>query len=507
MPAQAKRPFTPQSESSQLTCPACGAEIPVPELINATVEGRVRDRNQALLKAEATLRHAQAQLALELEAKDESNRAELQKARVQAEKQIAQKVAEALKSAQDRQKASEEQLRQSYEWEKHLLGVQLAEVHKGKLDLERRTQKELLKLEGALSKAQFDRESAVEEGKQAAQKEANARVSKIQLALEKSQNTLVQRELEFERRFAQATKEAELRVWREAEQKHKAGLAGAMASERQRGKADAERELLGSLREREAQIQELRLQMDELRLKAQEGSSERKGRVAEDGFEAGLREAFLGSGDQLLKTKRGQKGGDFQLVIGEAGRKSILLEVKSTQNFEKGWLRKAKEDRNDARADHVVIVSKTLPPGIELIGQCEEVWISSFDSAIPLLRVLRQELIHVDKARRLYEMGDAEYQALKTFLGGPQFKTQVECIVAMAAERRKELLLEKGQHERMWTQQERAIEKTLASAIRIWVEMDDRSGGGLPESKVLAPFLTPTNPSTRKPRRRGSEVA
>lgn len=491
----------------ELACPSCGVSLPAPALISATVNRQLKDRIRALSLAEASLKEDQGRLAEELAGKDALLRSELQRARVEAEKEIALKVSEALRTAQERQKAVEGRLNEAHLWERHLLEVQLAEAKKGRVDAEQRAQKELLRVQASLVKAQFDREAAIEEGRQGEQRRANARVAEMQIALEKALEKQLKQEADLKRHLAQAVKEAESRTLKDAHRKHKVALDEAMEAGRRLGSAQTDQSHLAALRERDFQIQQLSHQVDELRRIASAGSPERKGGAAEDVFERCLREAFSTNGDQLLKTKRGQKGGDFRLLIGEASRKSILLEVKSTQDFESGWIRKAKSDRDGAQADVVVIVTKTLPAGIELIGQQGDVWVTSFEGAIPLLKVLREELIQVERARRLYALGDAELQALKTFLGGPQFRAQIECIVNLAAEQRKAVLLERSQHERMWTKHEQAINKTLTSAIRIWTEMDDRSGGALLESKVLAPFLAPIETTKPRSRNRKSSVA
>ena len=120
----------------------------------------------------------------------------------------------------------------------------------------------------------------------------------------------------------------------------------------------------------------------------------------------------------VARTKKGQAGADFLITVPRAGGRKLLLESKWTQGFDKGWLAKAREDSKNAGAEVVMIVTRTLPSGVEHLAQMGDVWVTSHRTALALVTAMRQGLIAVERARRAASMDEARVNEVKTYLSG-----------------------------------------------------------------------------------------
>jgi hypothetical protein len=179
----------------------------------------------------------------------------------------------------------------------------------------------------------------------------------------------------------------------------------------------------------EKQFSDLRAQVEEANRKAQQGSQQLQGEVAEGDVEAQLRQAF--PQDQITAVAVGQRGADILHKVVDAGGKvvgSILYEVKNTKAFSDTWLPKLRDDQRSVSAEIAVLVTQSLPKEVATFAQRGSVWVTGFGTWLPLAYALRCCVAEAARARLVAE-GQTEKQAtLLAYCGGTEFRQRIEAM-------------------------------------------------------------------------------
>ena len=82
---------------------------------------------------------------------------------------------------------------------------------------------------------------------------------------------------------------------------------------------------------------------------------------------------------------------------------AILWEFKRTKNWNDAWLTKLRDDQRTAKAEIAVIVSQSLPKGVETFEVLEGAWVTHPRAALPAAMILRQSLLELALARQATE--------------------------------------------------------------------------------------------------------
>jgi len=484
-PSQALRKgqqaFTPSGPT--LKCPECGTDIPVAEAIEQAVAARTAEVGEAQVRFKAQEARLKADAAARLR--------ELEDRLGQAHAEDLRKRLEAAKSTalQKFQEGRNEGLSQVKAVQAHL---KASEIQQAKL------KKALAEAESQQAAAQFDQQAAFEKGRGAAMEASQHQLKDLQKLLDEVRNESLKREQELDKRLARATREAEARAAAQGARLQKATLDAA----RDKIKIELSREVAVDRQRYERQIQRLKQEIDNLQQKADAVPSEVVGEAAEDVLERDLRDAFQAEGDVLARARRGQKAADITLTVARAGGRKLLVESKWTQSWDGGWIAKAKEDRASAGAEAVIIVSRSLPVGVQHLNVVEDVWVASPQTAIVLVSALRQGLIAVDRAKRAANMDESRVQELKAYLGGVKFREQVESLVSLSQGLLDNQTRERTQHDRAWKEARAAFERMLTSALGIWSDLELASGLSLSPGEVVQPYLSPEASSKSSRRKR-----
>ena len=228
--------------------------------------------------------------------------------------------------------------------------------------------------------------------------------------------------LRKQRELDDAKREVELTV----EKRVQAGLAAT----REQAKKEAEDGLKLKVLEKEQTIASMGTQIEELRRKVEQGSQQLQGEVQELELEALLVAKF--PRDTIEPVPKGEHGADaLQHVVGPSGQPcgTIIWESKRTKNWSDGWLTKLREDQRTAKAEIAVIVSQSLPKGVETFGLVDNVWITHPKTVLPVAITLRHTLIEVAAARQASEGQQTKTEMIYQYLTGPRFRHWVEAIV------------------------------------------------------------------------------
>ncbi|HZL36819.1 MAG TPA: DUF2130 domain-containing protein [Tepidisphaeraceae bacterium] len=276
-------------------------------------------------------------------------------------------------------------------------------------------------------------------------------------------------------------------------------VAEAIAPERDKAKKEAEEQQRLRIAERDKTIGELQQKLEEAIRKAEQGSQRIRGEVQELDLEATLRSAF--PRDTIEEVAKGQTGADIlHRVLGNVGQVcgSILWESKRTIRWNDGWLAKLREDQRAAKAEIAVIVSDTMPQGIDHFEQLDGVWVSTLPLAVPLAMALRAGLVETSTARCASEGQQTKMAILYQYLTGPQFKQRVQAIFEGFKALKDDLESEKRATLRRWATKEKQLELVMLATTGMYGDLQGIAGKTLPEIEGLdVPLFGQTEPSTQ----------
>src|SRR5262245_3715278 len=124
-----------------------------------------------------------------------------------------------------------------------------------------------------------------------------------------------------------------------------------------------------------------------------------------------------------MPVPRGEHGGDvIHSVCGPLGQEcgKILWESKRTKNWNDGWLAKLRDDQRAAKAEVAVIVSQTLPEGVDTFHLIDGIWVMSPRCVIPMAIALRYSIIELAAARQAGEGQQTKMELIYQYLTGPR---------------------------------------------------------------------------------------
>jgi len=284
--------------------------------------------------------------------------------------------------------------------------------------------------------------------------------------------------LRKQRELDDAKRELELNV----EKRVQEGLTAT----RQQARKEAEEEMKLKVMEKEQTIISMQTQIEVLKRKAEQGSQQLQGEVQELQLEALLRAKF--SRDTIEPVPKGEHGGDvLQRVISPTGQKcgTILWESKRTKGWSDGWLAKLRDDQRKAKAELAVIVTQTLPKGVETFEFMDGVWVTRPNTAIPVAMVLRQTLLEVAFARQASEGQQTKMEMLYQYLTGPRFRQRVQAIVEAFSAMEDDLNKEKKAITKQWAKREEQIGNVMQATVGMYGDLQGIAGKTIQEIEGL----------------------
>ena len=510
-----KNAFSPSKTEADkvnpiIVCPACGASIQIADALSLALA----EHNAESKRSEITWRQQEAKLKADLAEAVKSKEMELAKAhdqeitnlREESDKKVEIGIAVRTRWLERQKSTVEKRLNELKEQlekaeaeatasflEGRTKGK--AEAKKAELALSDATKesailkRNLAAIQTKLSTAQFDQEAAFQKGRSAAILSSQGQLGELQKALDEIRASAMKREKDLDAKLVQGIRDAEERGKARIDREKKEAVERALQVERERLLAEVLGDWAVERKRFELQATRMKAEIDSLQRRAEAGMSEATGQAAEDVLERDLRDAFQAEGDVVHRARKGQKSADLTLVVTRGGSRKLLVECKWTQTWDAGWIAKAREDRAAAGADAVIIVSRTLPNDIVHLSQIGDVWVASPKTAMVLITALRQGLVAVERAQRASNMDEVRVRELKTYINGPQFREQVEGVVAMAQGLLDSQVRERTQHDRSWKESKAFFERILGSALGIWTDLEIASGQSLQASEVIQPYL------------------
>lgn len=255
---------------------------------------------------------------------------------------------------------------------------------------------------------------------------------------------------------------------------------------RQLARKEAEDEQKLKVLEKEQTIAAMQKQIEDLKRRAEQGSQQLQGEVQELELENLLRMKF--PFDTIEPVPKGEFGGDvLHRVIGSGGQVggTLLWEFKRTKNWSDAWLVKLRDDQRAAKAEVAVIVSHTLPKGVETFELIEGVWVTHPRAALPVAMILRQSLLEIALARQSSEGQQSKTEMVYQYLIGPRFRQRVEAIVEAFSTMQEDLDKERKAIMKQWAKREEQIERVMSATVGMYGDLQGIAGKSLQEIEGL----------------------
>jgi len=345
-----------------------------------------------------------------------------------------------------------------------------------------------IKVEGQLIK---ERTRIIDEETKKAKKAVSSDLAQKEKELAELQTVIeINQEKLAEAQSAQANiikKERELDdARREIELTVEKGIKDKLIETRERAKREAEESLKLNIAEKDQTISSMQSKIEDLMKKADQGSQQLQGEVQELELEENLRREF--SLDVIESVPKGEFGGDVvQRVVSVSGQPCgmILWESKRTKNWSDGWLPKLREDQRAAKADIAVIVSQSLPKGLDTFQTIDGVCVTHPRLVLPVATLLRQSLIEVVQSRQAIQGQQAKTEMVYDYLTSPRFRQRIEAIVEAFSTMQADLERERKVITKQWAKRDEQINRVMKSTVGMYGDLQGIAGKSLQEIESL----------------------
>jgi hypothetical protein len=266
-------------------------------------------------------------------------------------------------------------------------------------------------------------------------------------------------------------------------------VSAALDKVRQLSKAEAESQLKLKVVEKDQLIGSMQRQIEELRRKSEQGSQQLQGDAMEIDLHHILAEKF--GDDEVRRVPKGESGGDVvQHVRSPSGSScgTILWETKRTKSWSDAWLGKLRRDQIVAKADLSVIVSQTMPKGIDHFDLIDGVYVVSSQCIVPVASTLRAALQELAIARQASQGVETKSQLIFRYLTGTTFRQRVKAIVETFTSMQADLQAEKRALKKQWAKRETQLERLSESTAGMYGDLQGIAGKTLGEIEGISLF-------------------
>lgn len=231
------------------------------------------------------------------------------------------------------------------------------------------------------------------------------------------------------------------------------------------------------MKEKEKLIADLKTKLDEAKRKVEQGSMQLQGEIQELEIIDILQNAY--PFDEITQSKKGANGADilqavntqFSVRIG-----NIYYESKRTQAYSDKWIPKLKNDNLSIKADILVLVTETLPKGMNKWGIVDDVWVCDMNSVKELSLVLRYGLLKVFAVAQTQHKSKEKSELLYTYITSDEFKNLFENIVRGFKSIQESHHNEQLKIKRLWIEREKQLQQILSNQVEHYGSLRDIGG-------------------------------
>lgn len=268
-------------------------------------------------------------------------------------------------------------------------------------------------------------------------------------------------------------------------QEERSSLAEQIRNQELQRVAMKEQEMSLKMKELEKQLEDQKKLAEEMSRKAEQGSMQLQGEIQELVLEQLLRSTF--PFDMVAEVPKGVKGADCIMTVrNQIGQEcgKIIFESKRTENFGGDWIDKLKADMLSQNAQIAIIVTKTMPKGMEQFGEKNGVYICNFREVTSLTTVLRNAIIKIHESEKSQENKGDKMVALYNYLTSQEFKGNW-MIMRQGFETLQQMLnKEREDFEKNWKKKSKQIEMIIMNSSQILGSIQGISGQDILEIQI-----------------------
>ncbi|MDH3648932.1 MAG: DUF2130 domain-containing protein [Saprospiraceae bacterium] len=227
--------------------------------------------------------------------------------------------------------------------------------------------------------------------------------------------------------------------------------------------------------------------IEEMSRKMDQGSMKLQGDVQEQAIESYLRATF--PHDDIRPVRSGSRGADCLHEVFSGSQLScglIYYESKRTKSFQTAWIEKFKMDMRANKADIGILVTQSMPKGMERMGELEGIWICTYEDFKVLTPIIRDGLIRLSSAMQMQQRSGDKMSVLYNYLISSEFRMQIEGIVEGFTRLQSELNKEKRAMHAIWKRREKQIEKVLLNTNYMYSSIKGIAGQEVKDIDALS---------------------
>ena len=314
---------------------------------------------------------------------------------------------------------------------------------------------------------------------------------KLEMQLKDLQTENEEREkmlAEFEKRELDLRKEK--RLLEENERKMRLEIARQKDEARKEAvlqiRKEVDEELRLKLAEKDKQMEQLTRTIQDLKRQSEQGSMQIQGDAAETDLKLVLQNNFIT--DEIVDVPTGIRGADLvQTIKSNFGTKMgvILWECKNTKGFNQEWIKKLKDDQIPAKADVCILVTKTLPEGMNSFGLIDDVWVVESSYVIPLTNAIRHQIVQITQLKQSMVGSEKKMEYLYNYLLSSEFKNKIENIIRAFTVLKMDLDVEKRAMQKIWSKREKELERVVSNTSSLYGDLQGATDNQLPKISSL----------------------
>lgn len=219
--------------------------------------------------------------------------------------------------------------------------------------------------------------------------------------------------------------------------------------------------------EKEKKIQDIELKLQETQRVVLQNSQQTQGEAFEKDFLTKLQNSFLE--DTFKEVPVGRNGADIIHDIMHEGVfiGKVLWECKQTKSYSQEWILKLEKDVLMEKAIFGVLVTKTLPKGVEFFQQHNNIYIVSYEVSLLIFKLLRESCIKLYKEKKFQNYKSHKIEFFYNYITGTDFKNHLSNIFQTFLHLKQEIEKEKIHQHKYWSKQEKLLESAIFSSSKI----------------------------------------
>jgi len=270
-----------------------------------------------------------------------------------------------------------------------------------------------------------------------------------------------------------------------------AGFEKKMLEEEEKIKEEVAKEAADKYRleklEYEKRIADMQKAVEEAQRKGKQGSQQLQGEVLELDLEDQLKAKF--PYDEFLPVPKGVEGGDIWQKVKDAKGNdagSIMWETKRAKSWDKKWLRKLREDMGRINASESILVSQILPGEVKSFHYLERVWVTNFEYAIHVARIVRFLLLKTAAVKTSTSHTDEDLEKVRDYLLSDAFRHKINMHHDTINLMMEELTSEVRLTQIRWKKREAQIKSLDTNIAQLDGELQGIMGPGLSTKQITA---------------------